>query len=136
MKSEVTIDYTNKNHPILNALVFSCQHDETIGENNVSIFREELKKSVLKPVVESFGLSLPEDDEIYINPTGLFVIGGPLGDTGLTGRKIIADTYGGSCPHGGGAFSGKTLPKSIEPVLIWLDTQQRTSLQLDLLINA
>lgn len=107
MKSEVTIDYTNKNHPILNALVFSCQHDETIGENNVSIFREELKKSVLKPVVESFGLSLPEDDEIYINPTGLFVIGGPLGDTGLTGRKIIADTYGGSCPHGGGAFSGK-----------------------------
>ena len=107
MKSEVTIDYTNKNHPILNALVFSCQHDETIGENNVSIFREELKKNVLKPVVESFGLSLPEDDEIYINPTGLFVIGGPLGDTGLTGRKIIADTYGGSCPHGGGAFSGK-----------------------------
>ena len=66
MKSEVTIDYTNKNHPILNALVFSCQHDETIGENNVSIFREELKKNVLKPVVESFGLSLPEDDEMDI----------------------------------------------------------------------
>lgn len=104
MKSEATIDYTSKDHPTVNALVFSCQHDEDVS---LEEFREELKKLVLKPVVESFGLTLPKESEIYINPTGRFVIGGPLGDTGLTGRKIIVDTYGGAAPHGGGAFSGK-----------------------------
>lgn len=104
MKSEVTIDYTTPGKPVVNAIVFSCQHDEDI---ELADFRAELKKLVLEPVISSFGLELPEDKEIYINPTGRFVIGGPMGDTGLTGRKIIADTYGGSCPHGGGAFSGK-----------------------------
>lgn len=108
MKSEVTIDYTNPLKPSVNAIVFSCQHDE---HAKLDEFREELKETVLKPVIESFGLALPKDEEIYINPTGRFVIGGPMGDTGLTGRKIIADTYGGSCPHGGGAFSGKDCTK-------------------------
>lgn len=103
MKSEVTIDYTEEK-PSINALVFSCQHDESAS---LPEFRKELIDHVLKPVVESYGLKLPVDKEIYVNPTGRFVIGGPLGDTGLTGRKIIVDTYGGSCPHGGGAFSGK-----------------------------
>lgn len=102
MKSQVTIDYTDK--PKINALVFSCQTDESKDINEI---RKILKEKVLKPVVESFNMTLPIDDEIYINPTGRFVLGGPLGDTGVTGRKIIVDTYGGSAPHGGGAFSGK-----------------------------
>lgn len=108
MKSQVTIDYTEPSKPSVNAVVFSCQHDE---EANLEAFRKELKETVLKPVVESFGFRLPADKEIYVNPTGRFVIGGPLGDTGLTGRKIICDTYGGACPHGGGAFSGKNPTK-------------------------
>ena len=108
MKSQVTIDYTDPSHPSVNALVFSCQHDP---EASIDSFRKELKTKVLKPVVESFGFHLPEEKEIYINPTGRFVIGGPLGDTGLTGRKIVCDTYGGACPHGGGAFSGKNPTK-------------------------
>lgn len=103
MKSEVTLDYT-EGEPTLNALVFSCQHDESASLDD---FRKDLVKKVLQPVVSSFGLTMPESEEIYVNPTGRFVIGGPMGDTGLTGRKIIADTYGGSCPHGGGSFSGK-----------------------------
>jgi len=104
MKSEVTLDYTDPKNVVINALVFSCQQDEVV---KIEDFRKELKELVLKPVVESFNLKLPEDKEIYINPTGRFVIGGPLGDTGLTGRKIVVDTYGGATPHGGGAFSGK-----------------------------
>ncbi len=108
MKSEVTIDYTDPAHPSVNAIVFSCQHEEVASMDE---FRAELKRQVLEPVVTSFGFALPQPEEIYINPTGRFVIGGPLGDTGLTGRKIIADTYGGACPHGGGAFSGKNPTK-------------------------
>lgn len=104
MKSQVTIDYTDKSNAKINAIVFSCQTDESL---NIEQIRSILKEKVLKPVVESFSMQMPEDGEIYINPTGRFVQGGPLADTGVTGRKIIVDTYGGSAPHGGGAFSGK-----------------------------
>lgn len=103
MKSQVTIDYT-ESKPKLNAVVFSCQHEP---EFEMSQIRDELLTKVIYPVIDSFNLDRNTVDEYYINPTGRFEIGGPLGDTGLTGRKIIVDTYGGSAPHGGGAFSGK-----------------------------
>jgi S-adenosylmethionine synthetase len=105
MKSQVTVDYTDPKHLRIDTVVFSCQHDEGITDANMDEFRSFLKERVLDPVVESFGMNL--DYRAFINPTGRFCIGGPAGDTGVTGRKIIVDTYGGSCPHGGGAFSGK-----------------------------
>jgi S-adenosylmethionine synthetase len=107
MKSQVTIDYSGKT-PKVNAIVLSCQHSPDIG---IDELRTILKKKVILPVIDSFGIALHGDEEYYINPTGKFVIGGPLGDTGLTGRKIIVDTYGGSAPHGGGSFSGKDATK-------------------------
>lgn len=103
MKSQVTIDYTESS-PKINAIVFSCQTDDSLSIDQI---REKLLNLVLIPVVESFKMKIESDTEIYINPTGRFVIGGPLGDTGLTGRKIIVDTYSGNAPHGGGSFSGK-----------------------------
>ena len=102
MKSQVTIDYTSKK-PKINAIVMSIQHNPDI---KIDELRQRIKKEVITPVIDSFGFT-DTNYELYINPTGNFVIGGPLGDTGLTGRKIIVDTYGGSAPHGGGAFSGK-----------------------------
>ncbi len=104
MKSQVTVDYTDDKNPKINAIVMSVQHDENI---DIQDLRNIIKEKVILPVVESFGFPLDENAQFFINPTGKFVIGGPLGDTGLTGRKIIVDTYGGSAPHGGGAFSGK-----------------------------
>ncbi len=104
MKSQVTVDYTDEKNPKINAIVMSVQHDEKI---DIQDLRNIIKEKVILPVVESFGFPLDENAQFFINPTGKFVIGGPLGDTGLTGRKIIVDTYGGSAPHGGGAFSGK-----------------------------
>lgn len=103
MKSQVTIDYSNK-EPIVNAVVFSCQHKPDAKEE---LIRSEILNNVVYPVIDSFHIDRSHCDEYFINPTGRFEIGGPLGDTGLTGRKIIVDTYGGSAPHGGGAFSGK-----------------------------
>ena len=102
MKAQVTIDYTNKEEPRIDTVVFSCQHDEEI---DIEHLRKMIKEDVILPVAISFGMNT--DFKMLINPTGRFVTGGPLGDTGVTGRKIIVDTYGGSCPHGGGAFSGK-----------------------------
>ena len=102
MKSQVTIDYTDKKEKI-NTVVMSIQHVKDI---KIEELRNRIKKEVIFPVVKSFGFNDDKFD-IYINPTGSFTIGGPQGDTGLTGRKIIVDTYGGSAPHGGGAFSGK-----------------------------
>lgn len=104
MKSQVTVDYTDEKNPKINAIVMSVQHDENI---HIDELRNIIKNKVILPVVKSFGFPLDDNAQFYINPTGKFVIGGPLGDTGLTGRKIIVDTYGGSAPHGGGAFSGK-----------------------------
>ena len=101
-KSQVTVEYENGKVKRIDTVVVSTQHGEKIST-------EELRKDIKKYVIEA---SLPEEllDEntkYFINPTGRFEIGGPHGDSGLTGRKIIVDTYGGSCPHGGGAFSGK-----------------------------
>lgn len=102
MKSQVTIDYSDVNHPRIDNILMSCQHDEDISLDD---FKKYIHDEIMVPVATSFHLNT--DFNYLINPTGRFVIGGPLGDTGLTGRKIIVDTYGGSARHGGGAFSGK-----------------------------
>ena len=102
MKSQVTIDYEDNKSPRLVTVLMSIQHDPDI---NMDEFKKYVKEDVILPVVRSFNLN--EDFQLLINPTGSFVIGGPMGDTGLTGRKIIVDTYGGASCHGGGAFSGK-----------------------------
>jgi S-adenosylmethionine synthetase len=102
-KSQVTVEYDKDMNPVrIDAVVISTQHSETIST-------EELRADILKHVIQATLPSklLDEDTKYHINPTGRFVIGGPMGDTGLTGRKIIVDTYGGMGRHGGGAFSGK-----------------------------
>ena len=101
MKSSVTIDYTNKT-PRIDTILMSCQHDPNYDEKE---FKDYIKNEIMVPVARSFELN--DDFKVLINPTGKFEIGGPKGDTGLTGRKIIVDTYGGSARHGGGSFSGK-----------------------------
>lgn len=102
MKSQVTIDYSDKNNIRIDTILMSCQHDEDVDLNE---FKKYIHENIMMKVAKSFGLNL--DFKYLINPTGRFVIGGPLGDTGVTGRKIIVDTYGGTAEHGGGAFSGK-----------------------------
>ena len=102
MKSQVTVDYTDPKHIRIDTVLMSIQHDDGI---NLDEFKEYIHKNIMQKVVKSFGFN--EDFKYLINPTGRFVIGGPAGDTGLTGRKIIVDTYGGTAEHGGGAFSGK-----------------------------
>ena len=102
MKSQVTVDYTNPKEPRIDTVLMSIQHDEDIDE---VAFKRYIHEEIMQRVVASFRLNT--DFRYLINPTGRFVIGGPAGDTGLTGRKIIVDTYGGSAEHGGGAFSGK-----------------------------
>jgi S-adenosylmethionine synthetase len=106
MKSQVTIDYTDQNQPKIDTVLMSIQHDEDFIED---IFKEFITESIIKQTAREFNLN--ESFRILINPTGRFVIGGPYGDTGLTGRKIIVDTYGGAAKHGGGAFSGKDCTK-------------------------
>ncbi len=100
-KSQVTMRYENGTPVGVTSVVVSTQHDEGLSQDDV---REIVRPHVLKVLPD--GWMCPED-EFYVNPTGRFVIGGPDGDAGLTGRKIIVDTYGGAAPHGGGAFSGK-----------------------------
>jgi len=100
-KSQVTLRYVNGKPVGATSVVVSTQHDEALSQDDV---REIVRPHVLKVLPD--GWMCPED-EFYVNPTGRFVIGGPDGDAGLTGRKIIVDTYGGAAPHGGGAFSGK-----------------------------
>ncbi len=102
MKSQVTIDYTDPNNIRIDTILMSVQHDEDVNLDEFKVFIHE---KIMQKVAKSFKLNT--DFKYLINPTGRFVIGGPAGDTGLTGRKIIVDTYGGSAHHGGGAFSGK-----------------------------
>lgn len=105
-KTQVTVEYENDKPVRINTIVISNQHDPDISLEQM---KDDIKKEVIKPVVPE---KLIDDKTlIYVNPTGRFVIGGPAGDSGLTGRKIIVDTYGGSCSHGGGAFSGKDYTK-------------------------
>jgi S-adenosylmethionine synthetase len=112
-KSQVTVEYSEDHKPIrIETVVVSTQHDDfDTDENMATQIRQDIIKKVMPEVIASFSpeiQSLFSNDVIYhINPTGKFVIGGPHGDTGLTGRKIIVDTYGGKGAHGGGAFSGK-----------------------------
>ncbi len=103
MKCQVTVDYTDYAKPIVTTVVFSAQHK---ADANLDEFKAYIKENIINVVLKENGFNY-DDIEVYINPTGRFSIGGPLGDTGLTGRKIIVDTYGGYCGHGGGAFSGK-----------------------------
>jgi S-adenosylmethionine synthetase len=105
MKSQVTVAYQGKKVSI-DKVVMSIQHDPNTPFEE---FKEFILDKVIKPVVSSFKLN--QDYEVYINPSNRFVIGGPAGDTGLTGRKIIVDTYGGYARHGGGSFSGKDATK-------------------------
>ncbi len=100
-KSQVTICYEDEIPQYIEAIVFSTHHKESV---NLEKIREDVLKKIIKPIC---GNLINEKTKIYINPTGRFVVGGPDGDTGLTGRKIIVDTYGGYAKHGGGAFSGK-----------------------------
>lgn len=106
-KTQVTIEYDENNEPVrVDTIVISTQHDE---EATLEQIQTDIKEHVIKPVVPSE--LLDEATKYFINPTGRFVIGGPKGDAGLTGRKIIVDTYGGYARHGGGAFSGKDATK-------------------------
>lgn len=100
-KSQVTLEYRDDKPVRATSVVVSTQHVEGLSQADV---KEMVRPYIEKVLPEGF---MPPDEEIYVNPTGRFVIGGPVGDCGLTGRKIIVDTYGGAAPHGGGAFSGK-----------------------------
>jgi len=102
-KSQVTMMYENGKPKKVTSIVISTQHSPDVNQSQVKeIVRPYLEKSIPKELLAGL-----KDEEFYVNPTGQFIIGGPDGDAGLTGRKIIVDTYGGAAPHGGGAFSGK-----------------------------
>jgi S-adenosylmethionine synthetase len=102
-KSQVTMMYENGKPTKVTSIVISTQHSPDVNQSQVKeIVRPYLEKAIPKELLLEF-----EEEEFYVNPTGQFIIGGPDGDSGLTGRKIIVDTYGGAAPHGGGAFSGK-----------------------------
>ena len=101
-KTQVTVEYDDNKVVRIDTIVISTQHDPYVTLNQI---RGDLIENVIKPVIPNE--LLDEDTKYFINPTGRFVIGGPVGDAGLTGRKIIVDTYGGYSRHGGGAFSGK-----------------------------
>ena len=101
-KSQVTVRYVDGKFDGIDTVVVSAQHD---GDVDINVLRRDIEEKVIRRVIPAKYLSA--DTKLYINPTGRFEIGGPKGDSGLTGRKIIVDTYGGYCPHGGGCFSGK-----------------------------
>ena len=103
-KSQITFRYENHRPVGIEAVVLSTQHNEDI---DLPSLREAVIETILKPILPAEWLDQCKNEHIHVNPTGRFVIGGPVGDAGLTGRKIIVDTYGGMARHGGGAFSGK-----------------------------
>ena len=107
-KSQVTVEYQNNKPKRVDAVVLACQHTEDILDDTKNFIskhaRQELIDTIIMPVLKEW---VDKDTKYYINETGKFVIGGPQSDTGMTGRKVIVDTYGGMVPHGGGAFSGK-----------------------------
>ncbi len=107
-KSQVTVEYENGNPAGISEILMSVHHSEDIGNQQME---KEIREKVIEPVLERFIPHLEWSGELLYNPSGRFVIGGPDGDTGLTGRKIIVDTYGGMGRHGGGAFSGKDSTK-------------------------
>ena len=101
-KSQVTVEYEGMTPVRVDAVVVSSQHSPLVTNETM---REDIIEKIVKPVIPA--AMMDQDTKIYVNPTGRFVVGGPHGDAGVTGRKIIVDTYGGTAPHGGGAFSGK-----------------------------
>ncbi|KRB74084.1 S-adenosylmethionine synthetase [Nocardioides sp. Root190] len=105
-KTQVTIEYDEDDRPVrIDTVVLSTQHAEDVDQETLA---KDITVNVIEPVLEQFSKLLPSEGyQLFINPTGRFVVGGPMGDAGLTGRKIIVDTYGGMARHGGGAFSGK-----------------------------
>ena len=103
-KTQVSVKYEGGKPVCIDNIVLSSQHSESV---DIARLRNDIVEYVIKPVLAENNYELPLQEKIYINPTGRFVIGGPMGDTGVTGRKIIVDTYGGVGRHGGGAFSGK-----------------------------
>ncbi|MGP6176886.1 methionine adenosyltransferase [Microbacterium sp. A196] len=103
-KTQVTLGYEGFVPKTIDGVVLSTQHHPDISQSELT---EQVRRLVIDPVLENTGLEMPSDDRYFINPAGPFVTGGPKGDAGLTGRKIIIDTYGGAARHGGGAFSGK-----------------------------
>ncbi|MGL4394063.1 MAG: methionine adenosyltransferase [Brevinema sp.] len=103
-KSQVTLAYENNQIKYVDTVVVSVQHDEDVSQEQIHV---DIKSKVITPILEEYKMNPSDVKHYHINPTGRFVIGGPHGDTGLTGRKIIVDTYGGYFKHGGGAFSGK-----------------------------
>ena len=105
-KTQVTVEYEGKKPVRVDAVVVSAQHDENVSQAQL---QADIRRHVIDAVIDP--ALLDENTKYYINPTGRFEIGGPEGDSGLTGRKIIVDTYGGRCAHGGGAFSGKDATK-------------------------
>ncbi len=107
-KTQVTVRYEGGRPVAVETIVISTQHAPEIEDMN--IIKADMVEHVIAPVMEAVGIAW-EDADLYVNPTGRFVVGGPMGDTGLTGRKIIVDTYGGMGRHGGGAFSGKDCTK-------------------------
>lgn len=102
-KSQVSVVYEDGRPSHIETVVLSQQHDE----RPIEVVRQQVQEYIIQPVLEQYSQYVKGDLTYHINPTGQFIVGGPKGDTGLTGRKIIVDTYGGMCPHGGGAFSGK-----------------------------
>ena len=105
-KTQVTVEYDGRKPVRVDSVVVSTQHAEDVSQEKIAA---DMKKDVIGAVIPAH--LLDEKTKYFINPTGKFVIGGPEGDSGLTGRKIVVDTYGGRCPHGGGAFSGKDATK-------------------------
>ena len=101
-KTQVTVEYDGDKAVRVNTVVVSTQHSADVSLDTI---RKDMVNEVIKPIIPAH--LLDDNTNIFVNPTGRFVVGGPAGDTGLTGRKIIVDTYGGTCGHGGGAFSGK-----------------------------
>ena len=121
-KSQVTVEYDGGRPIRVEAVVVSTQHAEAIKHHDL---KEAIIEEVIRAVIPAELLTA--ETKFHVNPTGRFVIGGPQGDTGLTGRKIIVDTYGGSAPHGGGAFSGKDPRRWTVPRRTWRVTWRRTS---------
>lgn len=108
MKSQVTIEYRDGKPVRVHTIVMAIQHNEDVTWTDIYA---DTVKNVINPVLIEYGFDINDVENIYVNSSGRFVVGGPAGDTGLTGRKIIVDTYGGYVPHGGGAISGKDVTK-------------------------
>jgi len=116
VKSQVSIHYENGTPKSIDTIVVSAQHSPNLTHDAIS---ELVRDQIVKPVLNEYQEYVIGKITYHINPTGSFIIGGPQADTGVTGRKIIVDTYGGMCPHGGGAFSGKDPTKVTEAPPIW-----------------